>query len=276
MAERCGGAGVECGQMSLDFYEALTALDWQVELGADECIGETPVNRFETKVEKPLTPAVVPQAEAKVAPIEPEAAPELSAISAQIAASCATLDDLKSAIMAFEGCELKRGAKNTVFSDGNPAAELMIVGEAPGREEDAQGVPFAGQAGQLLDKMFGAIDRARGGESAEAAIYMTSALPWRPLQNRDPSAEDIAMLRPFLMRHIALVEPKVLVLMGNTACKALLEMPRGITSLRGTWQEIGKTPAMPMFHPAALLRDPLKKKPSWADLLAIKSRLAEG
>jgi len=266
--------------MSLDFYEALTALDWQVELGADECIGETPVNRFETKVEKPLTPEAAPKAAATVAPVEPEPAPDLSAVSAQIAAGCATLEDLKAAITAFEGCELKRGARNTVFSDGNPVAELMIIGEAPGREEDAQGLPFVGQAGQLLDKMFGAIDRARSGQSAEAAIYITNVLPWRPPQNRDPSVEEIAMLRPFLMRHIALVNPKVLVLMGNTACRALLQAPRGITSLRGTWHEIGhetgKTPAMPMFHPAALLRDPLKKKPSWADLLAIKSRLAEG
>ncbi len=250
-----------------DFYSDLAALDWQVDLGADECIGEAPVNRFEAKAEKPK-PAPAPEP-VLVAPAQPD----MAAQAAGIAAGCASLEELRAAISAFEGCELKLGAKNTVFADGNPTAKLMIVGEAPGRDEDAQGLPFVGQAGQLLDKMFAAIGRSRKAEAADEAFYITNVLPWRPPQNRDPSPDEIAMLRPFLDRHIELVQPDVLVLMGNTACKALLEAPRGITSLRGKWHEVGRVPAMPMFHPAALLRDATKKKPSWNDLLAIRQKL---
>lgn len=255
--------------MSSDFHSALAALDWQIELGADECIGEEPVNRFEVKAEKPKPKPVA------VAVETPEATPDLAAHARAIAAGCGSLAELQAAVSAFEGCELKRGAKNTVFADGNPSARLMIVGEAPGRDEDAQGLPFVGQAGQLLDKMFGAIGLSRSAEQSDAAFYITNVLPWRPPQNRDPSPEEIAMLQPFLDRHIELVGPKVLVLMGNTACKALLQTA-GITRMRGTWHESGKVPIMPMFHPAALLRDPSKKKPSWADLLAVKAKLEAG
>ena len=143
----------------------------------------------------------------------------------------------------------------------------MIVGEAPGREEDQQGLPFVGRAGQLLDRMLGAI-----GLSRAQSVYITNVLPWRPPQNRDPSAEEIAMMRPFVSRHIALVDPDLLVVMGNISCDALLGR-RGISRLRGHWTEAEGRPALPMFHPAYLLRQPQMKRQTWADLLELQMKL---
>jgi DNA polymerase len=148
----------------------------------------------------------------------------------------------------------------------------MIVGEAPGRDEDRAGKPFVGRAGQLLDRMFGAIDMGRA--NADAPIYITNVLPWRPPQNRDPKPEEIAMMRPFLLRHIALAKPEVLVAVGNHACQALLNK-RGITRLRGQWAEAAGLPVIPMFHPAYLLRNTDAKREAWADLLSLKGRLTK-
>jgi uracil-DNA glycosylase len=148
----------------------------------------------------------------------------------------------------------------------------MIVGEAPGREEDLEGRPFVGQAGQLLDRMLAAIGLARDATETGQAVYITNVLPWRPPQNRDPEVAEIAMMRPFLERHIALARPEVLVLMGNAACEALLQR-KGILRLRGQWAEAEGLPVMPMTHPAYLLRNPAAKREAWADLLAIQDRL---
>ena len=148
----------------------------------------------------------------------------------------------------------------------------MIIGEAPGRDEDQQGKPFVGRAGQLLDRMFAAIGLDRHAEKPEHSIYITNVLPWRPPQNRDPKPEEIAMLLPFLQRHVALAKPQLIVLMGNSSCQAGLGK-RGITRLRGQWAEAYDTPALPMFHPAYLLRNPMAKREAWADLLELKSRL---
>ncbi len=173
---------------------------------------------------------------------------------------------------AYELCELKRGAKNTVFADGNPSARIMVIGEAPGRDEDIQGKPFVGRAGQLLDRMFAAIGLARDATAAENAIYITNILPWRPPQNREPTAEEIAMLLPFLQRHVELADPQLLVLMGNVSCQALLGR-KGITRMRGKWETALNLPALPMFHPAYLLRNPHAKREAWHDLLMLQSRL---
>jgi len=193
---------------------------------------------------------------------------------AHLAAKARTLDELRAALAGFDGCELKKGARNLVVGDGNPNARLMIVGEAPGRDEDIQGRPFVGRAGQLLDKMLAAIGLARAGENVSDAVYITNVLPWRPPQNRDPTADEIEVLLPFLKRHIALVSPEIIVPMGNTACQALLGV-RGITRLRGQWADIAGVPVLPTFHPAYLLRSPERKRESWADLLAIKAKLKE-
>ena len=253
-----------------DIAEAWAQLAWQVELGADEAIGEEPVNRFEVVEEKPKPKQPVVEATPEVAtkPVTPDL-PDTAAI----AAACNDLDALRMAMQAFEGCELKQGARNTVFADGNPAARVMVIGEAPGRDEDMEGRPFVGRSGQLLDKIFAAIGLDRMAEAPAEALYITNLLPWRPPNNRDPQADEIAMMKPFLMRHIELAQPEFLVLVGNFSTKTLLETTVGITRMRGQWGEVMGIPALPIFHPAALLRDSTKKRPTWADMLALKKRL---
>jgi len=184
-----------------------------------------------------------------------------------MAASAATLDDLRAAMAAYPRCELQKGARNLVFADGTPGARVMVVGAAPGRDEDREGRPFVGRAGQLLDRMLAAIDLVRS-----ETVYITNVLPWRPPQNRDPKPDEIAMMLPFLHRHIALAQPDVLMVMGNISCQALLGK-RGITRLRGNWDEAAGLPALPMFHPAYLLRNPAAKREAWADLLSVQARL---
>ncbi len=253
-------------ESALDFHTAKALLDWQIELGATEAICDAPVNRYEVpeKQAKPA-PAAAP------APV-PEEKIDAAAEAKAAAKSCDDLNALKAAMAAFEHCELKRGARNLVFADGNPQARVMIIGEAPGRDEDREGRPFVGRAGQLLDRMLAAIDLGRDAQAVENACYITNVLPWRPPQNRDPKPEEIAMLLPFLQRHVELVDPQVIVLMGNISCQAGLGR-RGITRLRGQWAEAYGRPALPMFHPAYLLRNPHAKREAWADLLELTARL---
>jgi len=176
-------------------------------------------------------------------------------------------------VAAFDGCPLKRTATNTVFIDGNPAAPLMIVGEAPGAEEDRIGRPFVGRAGQVLDRMLTAIGLDRSG------VQITNVIYWRPPGNRKPTSAEIAACLPFLLRHIALANPRVLVLAGGTSATALLPTGEGITRLRGRWFDLAvpgldrPVPTLPMFHPAFLLRAPERKRDAWRDLLAIKAKL---
>jgi len=184
------------------------------------------------------------------------------------------VEALRAALGDFEHCELKRGARSLVFCDGNPAARVMVIGEAPGRDEDIQGKPFVGRAGQLLDRMFGFIGLGRAEPAAERALYITNVLPWRPPQNRDPKPDEVAMMLPFLQRHVELADPEVLVLMGNHSCGALLGR-KGITRLRGHWAQALGRPALPMFHPAYLLRNPHAKREAWHDLLMLQARLRE-
>ncbi|NOX72608.1 MAG: uracil-DNA glycosylase [Alphaproteobacteria bacterium] len=246
-------------------------LGWQVDLGVSDAIGEVPVNRYEVVVEakKPK-----PKAPPPVAPPEPQGNGAAIAAARQMAAAAPDLIALKSAMAAYDHCELKKGARNLVFADGNPTARLMVIGEAPGRDEDRLGFPFVGKAGQLLDNMLAAIDLSRKAEDAENAVYITNVLPWRPPQNRDPSPDEIAMMLPFLARHIELVQPDFLVLMGNITCQALLGK-RGITRLRGNWETVQGIPAMPMTHPAYLLRTPEAKREAWLDLQDIRARLKD-
>jgi DNA polymerase len=256
----------------LDYMAAKAALEWQIELGVDECIGETPINRYEVKPQKlKLGPTsnLAPITEMpSVLPVQDSA----SDIAGIMAGRCNDLAGLRDAMAVFDHCALKKGAKNLVFSDGNSAARVMVVGEAPGRDEDMQGLPFVGAAGQLLDKMFAAIGLARTGQEQEDALYITNVMPWRPPQNRDPEPDEITMMLPCLKRHLELVDPEFIVVMGNTACQAVLGR-KGITRMRGNWVEAFGRPVMPMFHPAALLRDGSKKRDAWADLLAIQARL---
>ncbi|PCD76087.1 uracil-DNA glycosylase [Pseudothioclava arenosa] len=268
-----------------DDFAALAILQWQAEMGADEAIGDMPVDCFalpeKLAAPKLATPAVEPAPEHAARPerlaamqMAPEG-PDPVAVARQAAAGAATLEELRAALEAFDLCALKKGAKNTVFADGNPGARVMIIGEAPGRDEDLQGKPFVGRAGQLLDKMFAAIGLARSAPDPGGAFYITNTLPWRPPGNRDPEPAELVMLKPFLARHVELAAPDLIVLMGNAACDAALGK-RGILRLRGHWAEAFGRPALPMTHPAYLLRNSAAKREAWADLLSLKARLAGG
>lgn len=257
---------------SLSYEAALAALAWQVELGATEAIGDRPVDRFA----EPEAPQPRP------APPPPVAAPAVPALAAadpvheaQVAARAAQdLAALRDAMAAYPHCDLRLGARNFVFADGNPAARVMVIGEAPGREEDREGRPFVGPAGQLLDRMFAAIGMRRDHPDPARALYITNVMPWRPPQNRRPEPAEIAMMRPFLERHIELAGPDLLVLTGNTPCAALLG--RGaITQIRGDWVEVLGRPALPTFHTSYLLRKPEAKREAWADLLSLQARLRQ-
>ncbi len=256
-----------------EYWLARALLDWHVELGADESIGDSPVNRYD--LAEPISAAARQPAASRAAPPPiPAAAPTVDApAEARKAAEAASsLDELAAAMRDFDLCEVKKGARKFCFSDGNPAASVMIIGEAPGREEDLEGRPFVGRAGQMLDRMFAAIGLSRGSPDSQESVYITNVLPWRPPSNRTPDAAEIAMMVPFLERHVALVDPDVICLMGNTPLTAVLN-ETGITRLRGQWAEAYGKPVMPMLHPAYLLRQTAAKKQAWADLLAVKARL---
>ena len=241
---------------------ALAALAWQFDLGVSEAMGEAPVDRYAVaevvKLRAPAPPVV-----ASSDPVE---------VARALAAQAGTLAELRAALSGFELCALKQGAKTMVFADGTAGARVLVLGEAPGREEDMAGLPFVGRAGQLLDLMFAAIGLSRSSPDPATALYITNVMPWRPPQNRDPEPDEIAMMKPFVERHIALVDPEYVVCMGNTPCLALLGM-KGITRLRGGWTQALGRPVLPMFHPAYLLRNPAAKRDAWADLLALKARL---
>jgi DNA polymerase len=255
-----------------EYYEALGALSWQIELGADEAIGDVPVNRYELDA-PPARPAAKPaKPEQKPGGIVKPVEVDPVAVATAMAAQARTLDELQAALVAYEHCELKQGARNTVFCDGSPDARVMIIGEAPGRDEDRAGRPFVGRAGQLLDRMLAAIDLERAGPDPARQVYITNILPWRPPQNRNPPTAEMAMMRPFVQRHVELVAPGFLVLTGNVSCQAILRRS-GITRMRGTWTEAFGLPVLPMLHPAYLLRTPHAKREAWADLLSLKSRL---
>ncbi|MFD1344166.1 uracil-DNA glycosylase [Litorisediminicola beolgyonensis] len=258
-------------ESALDWHSARAMLEWQVDLGVTETISETPVNRFEAAREAVAERA----ARAAVASVAVLAEEDPVALARAASAGAGDLDALRGALADFEACPLKRGARSLVFSDGLPGARVMVIGEAPGRDEDREGRPFVGRAGQLLDRMLEAIGLSRGAGEAERAVYITNVLPWRPPQNRDPKPDEIAMMLPFLERHVALARPDMLVLMGNISCQAVLGR-RGITRLRGLWAEAWGRPVMPMFHPAYLLRTPQAKREAWADLLELKARLEKG
>lgn len=262
---------------SLDPFTARATLEWLVEMGCDEAIAEQPLNRYALPDRMPAAPP--PPAGADTAPqATPSAAPTLSEAvdpvteAERAAAGAADLDALRTALGGYPHCDLRLGARSLVFCDGDPRARVMIVGEAPGREEDRAGKPFVGQAGQLLDRMLAAIGLARDADDPARAVYITNVLPWRPPSNRDPEPAEVAMMLPFLRRHIELASPDLLILMGNHACNAVLGK-RGITRLRGQWHEGFGKPVLPMLHPAYLLRQPAAKREAWADLLELSARL---
>ena len=259
------------------YWADRAALEWQVELGVTDAILDAPVDRYALEAAKPKPKAAVavdaPAVRSDGPPPLPAAVEVDAVAAARVAADgAADLPALSAAMQAFELCELKRGARSFVFCDGQPAARVMIVGEAPGREEDRAGKPFVGRVGQLLDRMLDAIDLGRARSDVARSVYITNVLPWRPPSNRTPDKDEIAMMLPFLERHITLADPDIIVVMGNTPCQALLGRT-GITRMRGKWEEVLGKPCLPMFHPAYLLRNPIAKREAWADLLDLKARL---
>ncbi|SJZ72339.1 DNA polymerase [Enhydrobacter aerosaccus] len=269
-------------------------LRWYVEQGLDETIGEEPVDRFAlpspaaapVAVTVAMTPpAATPARPAAPTPLRaappaprppvPLESPQLVEDARALAEGCTTLAELEAAVRSFEGCALKRTAKNTVFADGLPDAPVMVVGEAPGADEDRLGKPFVGVSGQLMDRMMEAIGLTRAG-----GFYITNILFWRPPGNRTPTLAEQGMCLAFTRRHIELIRPKVLVLAGGVAAKAVLDTAEGIMRLRGKWASyrLGdgtEIPTMPTFHPAYLLRTPASKRQSWMDLLAIEKKLKD-
>jgi len=280
-------------------HEIQAALEWHVDVGADEAIAEAPVNRLKppahsmqealARIEQPQAQQA-PQTSAQMnTSFQPPAPPsddqmplgaaEASQEARRIAAACDTLEALEEAIQNFEGCPLKRTAKNTVFAAGNPKAKIMLIGEAPDTGEDQTGKPFVNATGQLLDRMFEAIGLSRDADKPDEAIYLTNIIFWRPPGNRPPSNSELAVCQPFVERHIELAKPDLLVYAGAVSAKTLLQTGQGITKLRGKWHEFktdrleAPIPVMPIFHPSFLLQSPAQKKHAWADLLKIKAKL---
>ena len=251
-----------------DLKSAKALLEWHAELGISEAISERPINRFESKIEANLGPKTSEPKDIHVKIISDNPTDQ----EVMETANAKNLSELKAAIENFPHCDLKYGARNAVFSAGSPSAKIMIIGEAPGREEDFQGEPFVGRAGQLLDKMLFSIGLSREARDAEKAVYITNVMPWRPPENREPTQDEIDMMVPFLKRHIELVNPNVLVAMGNISCQSLIGR-RGITKIRGIWAEAFGLPVLPMLHPAYLLRNPVAKREAWFDLLSLREKV---
>ncbi|MFL5238079.1 MAG: uracil-DNA glycosylase family protein [Rhizomicrobium sp.] len=310
--------------------DILPTLAWLVEAGADEAVGEVPVNRFQAKASAaPSHPPLEgqskfaersrakfgerskpPEAKNHVSPKTPPTfstfaqgegmnpkypggmaatrRPSVTPTSVlnphahendhigrglEIANACNSLVELKAALEAFDGCALKQFANTTVFADGNPAARIMFIGEAPGFEEDKTGLPFVGRAGKLLDKMLGAVGFDR------SSAYIINVLPWRPPDNRNPDLTEVAKCIPFLRRHIELHAPEIVVLLGGSPLRHVLGKTEGILQSRGKWLQYhvaGRmVPVMPTLHPAYLLRQPAHKKHAWRDLLAIIDKLQQ-
>lgn len=257
----------------------LDALTWLVEMGADEAIDAAPSMPWAAPVgtTKPQPdPQTAPRPTARSAPVTETSGSAADAIAEAraLADAASTLEELEAAVRIFNGCPLKKTATNTVFAQGVAASRTMFIGEAPGADEDRQGVPFCGVSGQLLDKMLSFI-----GLNRAENFYITNTLFWRPPGNRQPTVEELEICRPLVEKHIALVDPKILVLVGGTATTAMLGDTRGITRLRGqvfsytNRYMTREVPVHVMYHPSYLLRQPIAKKQTWLDLLALKAAL---
>ena len=261
--------------------ELAAALRWQMEMGVDTALVDSPAPQAELQTTSFKVGSQQQNKPPAAGPLSAAAAPSDDILpilfSAQTLgsdlAAVKTLDALRNAMASFDGCALKKTASNLVFADGNPEAKIMIIGEAPGGDEDRMGLPFVGAAGQLLDKMLAAIGLDR------QHVYITNILPWRPPGNRTPSSEEVALMWPFLRRHIQLKAPKVIFALGGSSAKLLLNTTTGILKLRGQVQEIdfgdagqaNLIPVLPSLHPAYLLRAPKMKQQAFHDLLALKS-----
>jgi DNA polymerase len=258
-------------------------LDFYLEAGVDALLGEEPVDRFAVE-EAPAARTLSPSVAAPASPTLPRKGespayvaapppPDAAAMEARQAAKSATsLEELRAILETFGGCALKATATQLVFADGNPQSRVMLVGEAPGRDEDIEGLPFVGRSGKLLDRMLSAIGLDR------TQVYIANIVPWRPPGNRTPTPQESQICLPFVLRQIELADPDILVCLGGPSAQTLLGTKDGITKTRGRWFTFNTGTrdirAMPTFHPAFLLRSPLQKRFAWRDFLAIKKALA--
>ncbi|MFN0194263.1 MAG: uracil-DNA glycosylase [Aestuariivirga sp.] len=247
--------------------EAAAALVWLVDMGADEVVQEEAVNRLAPP------PAPAQQELSSVAPPAPRGD------AASIAAACTSLAEIEQALSRFDACPLKKTATRLCFADGNPRAHVMLIGEAPGREEDELGKPFVGRSGQLLDRMLAAIGLSRAESDPAKSVFITNTIYWRPPGNRTPTETETQMCLPFLMRTIELQKPRFIVCLGATPTQRLLSRNDGILKLRGKWFDFGQPgqviPLLATLHPAYLLRQPAQKRLAWRDFLALSEVMAK-
>jgi len=273
------------------------ALQWHIDNGVDMAIADAPINRLVPVVAK-ASEMSVKTADAPVSGVTATAPPTLVVASGSFntqrqkavdaAKSANTLEALADAIRAYDGLDVKRTATNLVFADGLAGARVMVIGEAPGADEDRQGLPFVGVIGQLLDKMFDCIGLSRKSTDTATGLYISNILNWRPPGNRTPTEAEIALALPFIERHIALVRPQYIVLAGAVAAKGLLNMDQSISRLRGKFYDYvpqtagiadgldvspGPIKVLPTYHPSFLLRTPLQKRKAWQDLLTLAKAL---
>lgn len=255
--------------------DAAMALRWLSEMGAEEAIGDTPVNRLAASPEKAL-----PAGRIEAPAGQPDAAtanPQRPATDERPAASCMSLAEIAAALEAHDGCPLKKTATRLCYSDGNPSARVMLIGDAPGRDEDIEGRPFAGQSGRLLDRMLAAIGLSRTADDPEQAVFITNTVFWRPPGNRAPTSAEIQMCLPFLIRTIELQKPDVIVCLGQMPAERLTGRSGSILQIRGTWLSAaagGRTiPLLPTLNPAHLLRHQGNKRLAWRDLLSLRQML---
>ncbi|WP_134494429.1 uracil-DNA glycosylase [Microvirga pakistanensis] len=266
--------------------DALRALlDFHVEAGVDLALDETPHNRFAEPKSEPAparSPPLQGTASPAASPVSPlpralpkaaaGAPDEVASLAREQARHAQSLEELETILAGFEGCALKFSAKNLAFADGNPEARVMLVGEAPGAEEDRIGKPFMGRSGQLLDRMLATIGLDR------SQVYVANIVPWRPPGNRTPTPQEIAICKPFIARQIELASPEFLLCLGGPAAQNLLGLKDGILRTRGRWytyqaEDGREIRAMPTLHPAYLLRQPLQKRLGWRDFMALRRAL---
>jgi DNA polymerase len=253
-------------------HDALRALEWSIAVGADEALADDGYDRFAANAARSAASAEIAGAQPGLsAPPTVTLAQQVVEDAKTMAAAANTLDELRAAMESFEGCSLKTTAMRLVFADGAPGAKLMLIGEAPGRDEDMQGRPFVGKSGQLLDRMLAAIGLDR------TSVYIANLIPWRPPGNRTPTPQEVQICLPFIQRHIELAQPQMLMFLGAASAQAMTGASEGIMRLRGRWLDYslnGRTlRALPSLHPAYLLRNPRDKRLSWMDMLAVKQEL---
>ena len=270
--------------------ELVSALQWYIDYGVDECLDDAAIDRFDMPAAPVSIPQMMPPTGQAVsagqnAPAQETFLGKSDAYdeAVKLAKSAKTLEELSQIIQEFDGIALKKTATNMVFADGNPKAHVMIIGDAPGADEDRIGKPFVGVNGQLLDRILQCINLDRLGEDPKNSVYISNILNWRPPGNRTPSPAEVAVSLPFIERHIQLVKPSILVLSGGVAAKSLLGNSDSISRLRKKWHDyVPQTPdmcdaaskitAIATYHTTSLLRTPIQKRLVWDDMLTLQAK----